>query len=111
MQDIKAFKDELRNLEVSSPDPSFWENHREKAVRELRKNSRAVREGITRGFFTPGEVLLIASITPSYVSLTADSEIIDALKKWTEDNSERENTEEVRLYTEEAEKMLSSLFI
>ncbi len=111
MTSIDTFREEIRNLETSLSDPYSYECHKEKATRELRKNSRAVCEALKNGGFTPGEVLAIAEITPDYVSLSADGDIIASLRFWIENNRERENTSQVSLYTDEAEKMLSSLCI
>ena len=111
MTSIDTFRDEIRNLETSVFDPYSYESHKEKATRELRRNSRAVCSALESGVFTPGEVLTIAEITPDYVSLSADGDIIASLRLWIENNRGKENTTEIRLYTDEAEKMLSSLCI
>ena len=111
MTEIESFRDEIRNLEVSQGDPYNWERHREKALRLLRKVSGDVRAAIREGSFTPGEILTIASLQSDWVELTRDGAIVEALKSWIEANRERENTTEIRLYTIEAERMLSSVFI
>lgn len=103
------FRDEIRNMQSSVFEAYSFEAHREKAIRELRRNGTAICKALEDGAFTPGEVLTIAEITPDYVSLSADGAIIEALRGWIEKNSDRENTTEVRLYTQEAEKMLASL--
>lgn len=111
MTAIETFRDEIRNIQTSFFDPYSYERCKENATRKLRRNSRAVCEALIEGIFTPGEVLTIAEITPDYVSLSADGEIITALRCWIEKNEGKENTREIKLYTDEAEKMLSCLYI
>lgn len=106
MTDIEYLRNEIRNLEAAPSDPYSWEKHRDNALRTLRKISGDAAEEIEKNMFTPGEVLAVASLMPDYVSLTADDRVIKALKTWIEANNEKENTTEIRLYTEEAERML-----
>lgn len=106
MTDIEYLRNEIRNLESALSDPYSWEKHRDNALRALRKISVDASEAIEKNMFTPGEVLAVASLMPDYVSLTADDRVIKALKIWIEANKEKENTTEIRLYTEEAERML-----
>lgn len=107
MTDFESFMFEIRNLEESQGDPYSWEKHRENAMRLLRTTADSVADGIRRNAFTPGEILTVASLQPDRAALSADNTVIEALKSWIETNSDRENTTEIRLYTEEAERMLS----
>ncbi len=109
MTEFESFMNEIRNLEVSGLDPYNWEKHRERAMHLLGKTSGEVAAGIRRNAFTPGEILTISSLQSDWVSLTADSTIIDALKLWIDANREKENTTEIRLYTAEAERMLYNI--
>ena len=111
MTEFESFMDEIRNLEVSGLDPYSWEKHRERAMHLLRKTSGEVAAGIKRNAFTPGEILTIASLQSDWVSLSADGTVVEALKLWIAANRESENTAEIRLYMEEAERMLPSLFV
>lgn len=109
MTEFESFMDEIRNLEVTEGDPYSWEKHREKAMRLLRTTADLVADAIRRNALTPGEILEVASLQPERAAISADSTVIEALKIWIEANSDREDTTEIRLYTEEAERMLSSV--
>ncbi len=110
MNELDTLRDILLNLETAAAsDPYSQEVMRERLIREMRKHLSSVIKAVDDDSFTPSEVLSLSSVTPDYVSLSGNGEIVRALEEWVERNRERENTTEVRLYTKEAEKMLSSL--
>ncbi len=112
MNELDTLRDILLNLETAAAsDPYSLEVLRERLIREMRKHLPSVIDAVGSDSFTPSEVLSLSSVTPDYVSLSGNGEIVRALEEWIERNRERENTTEVRLYTKEAEKMLSSLCI
>lgn len=112
MNEIDSIREILREFETpAASDPYISEVMREKLIREIRKHVDYVVKAVDDDSFTPVEILSLASVTPDYVSLSGNGEIVRALGEWVDRNSRRENTMEVRLYKEEAERMLSSLCI
>ena len=110
MNEIDSIRETLREFESpAASDPYTNEVMRERLIKDIRRHIGDVVKAVDDDVFTPLEMLSLSSVTPDYVSLSGNGEIIRALGDWVERNKDKENTTEVRLYKEEAQRMLSEL--
>ena len=110
MNEIDSIRETLREFDSpAASDPYTNEVLRERLMKDIRRHIGDVVKAVDDDVFTPLEMLSLSTVTPDYVSLSGNGEIVRALGDWVERNKDKENTMEVRLYKEEAQRMLSEL--
>ncbi len=109
MNAIEALRDDIRNLIAVSSDPFLYGQRREKLMRNLRRYRKETVNALNGCLLTPEEVLFVAEANTDEAALSGDGEITQALFAWIEREKGKENTDEIRLYAEEAARILSSL--
>lgn len=111
MSQLDEIRKTIREYITSSGDPYREEKNREKLLKVLRKGTSIIIDALDGDTLDKDEVSALSEVAPDYVSLSGDRDYISSLSEWVERNKERENTDEIRLYIAEAERITASLFI
>lgn len=111
MSQLDEIRKTIRDYITSSGDPYCAEKSREKLLKALRKGTSSVIDALDDDIIDKDEVTALSEVAPDYVSLSGDRDYISSLSRWVERNSRKENTDEIRLYIAEAERICASLFI
>ncbi len=111
MSQLDEIRKTIRDYITSSGNPYSAEKNRDKLLKALRKGTSIIINALDGALLDKDEVTALSEVAPDYVSLSGDRDYISSLSRWVERNGKRENTDEIRLYIAEAERICSSLFI
>lgn len=110
MEKIDKLEECAETITCSS-EPYIYESAREKLMREMRKNTKEILDAIDNDKISFTLVSAVAECLGEYTSLTGDDSIVKALSLWLGRQSDNSALKDIALYTEEAERIYSSLYI